>query len=259
MQSQEMKRREQKSEQGLQWASYPDGARMYCIGDIHGHADLLEQLHGMIGEDAANYSGEKHLLYVGDYVDRGMQSRQVIEMLLDHPLAGFETTFLKGNHEQAMLDFMQAPEATSGWLLYGGRETLYSYGVVVPGLPSVRNLRGIAADLAEALPESHRAFLESGHLSWTAGDYHFVHAGIRPGIPLDRQLAQDQMWIREEFTLSEKDHGAVVVHGHTICDEVEFRRNRIGIDTGAFHTGVLTCLVLEGKEQRLLQTGKGRR
>jgi len=235
---------------------YLPGARMYCIGDIHGRADLLIELHAMIAEDAAGFEGRLHLLYIGDYIDRGMQSKQVVDLLLNQPLAGFEIVYLRGNHEQFLLDFLRYPEATAIWLANGGRETMFSYGVSLTFMPRMEEMPELAARLRDALPPEHLEFLESGRLSWTAGDYHFVHAGIRPGIPLDKQHFEDQLWIREDFTYSGADHGKVVVHGHTISDEVEMRSNRIGIDTGAFHTGVLSCLVLEGQERRLLQTGQ---
>lgn len=235
----------------------PDGARLYAIGDVHGRADLLSELHGQIREDAAGFDGRKVAVYLGDYVDRGLQSRQVVELLLEpgHELPGFETVFLKGNHEQAMLDFMAYPEATAGWLSFGGRETLMSYGINVTYMPLMKDMQKLADALAAALPEAHRAFLENGLLSWREGDYYFVHAGIRPGVALDDQHVDDQLWIREEFISSDADHGAVVVHGHTISPEPEIRANRIGLDTGAFHSGVLTCLVIEGQERRILQTG----
>lgn len=232
----------------------PDNTRLYAIGDIHGRADLLIDLHAMIRADAADFGGRKQVIYLGDYIDRGLQSKQVVEMLLDPQLPGFNTVFLKGNHEQALLDFLDYPEATAGWLSFGGRETLLSYGINVTFMPLMKDMQKLAEELNEVLPDTHRRFLEDGLLSFRTGDYYFVHAGIRPGIPLEDQHFEDQLWIRDDFIDSEEDHGAVIVHGHTITPEPELNRNRIGLDTGAFHSGVLTCLVIDGKEQRLLQT-----
>ncbi|MEM1411526.1 MAG: metallophosphoesterase family protein [Pseudomonadota bacterium] len=237
-------------------ASAPDGTRLYAIGDIHGRADLLIDLHEMIRADAADYGGRKQVIYLGDYIDRGLQSKQVVELLLEPQLEGFEAVFLKGNHEQAMLDFLDYPEATAGWLSFGGRETLMSYGITVTFMPLMKDMKKLAGELEEVLPDTHRRFLEDGLLSWRSGDYYFVHAGIRPGVDLEDQHFEDQLWIRDEFIESEQNHGAVIVHGHTISPEVELRPNRIGLDTGAFHSGVLSCLVLDGTVQRLLQTGK---
>lgn len=235
--------------------AYREGARMYCVGDIHGRADLLTLLHRKIRKDVEAYSGTRQVLYLGDYIDRGLQSREVIDLLIEQPLEGFEAIHLKGNHEQAMLDFMDHPESTASWLNFGGRETLASYGLQAPFMPLAKDLQRLAEDLKAALPGAHREFLENGLLSWRSGDYYFVHAGIRPGVDLEEQHFEDQLWIRDDFIGSDADHGVVVVHGHTIFPEPEIRPNRISIDTGAFHTDVLTCLVLEGEEQRLLQTG----
>lgn len=232
----------------------PDNTRLYAIGDIHGRADLLIAMHEMIRRDAAGFGGRKQIIYLGDYIDRGLQSRQVVEMLLEPQVTGFDTVFLKGNHEQAMLDFLDYPEATAGWLSFGGRETLLSYGINVTFMPLMKDMQNLAAELAEALPDAHREFLEDGLLSFRSGDYYFVHAGIRPGVDLEDQHFEDQLWIRDEFIDSDADHGAVIVHGHTITPEPELKPNRIGLDTGAFHSGVLTCLVVDGEEQRLLQT-----
>ncbi len=234
---------------------YPEGKRMYAIGDIHGRADLLVELLGMIREDARDFGGRPQVLYLGDYIDRGLQSKQVVELLLEPQLEGFDSIFQKGNHEQAMLDFLDYPEATAGWLTFGGRETLISYGVDVSVMPLMKDMRSLADQLDEVLPDDHRDFLGDGLLSWRAGDYYFVHAGVRPGVALEDQHFEDQLWIRDEFIDSSADHGAVVVHGHTIRPEPELKPNRIGLDTGAFHTGILTCLVLEGEQQRILQTG----
>jgi serine/threonine protein phosphatase 1 len=235
----------------------PADQRVYCIGDIHGRGDLLQQLHGMILADAADFQGRKTAVYLGDYIDRGEQSRQVIDRLLDEPLKGFDSVYLRGNHEQAMLDFMSDPKAVINWLRFGGRETLTSYGIKLAHIPRLRDVIPLAEQLERALPESHREFLNSCESSWRCGSYYFVHAGIRPGVALERQVIEDQLWIREKFLSSRDDHGAVVVHGHSISTTVEMKPNRIGIDTGAFATGVLTCLVLEGSTQRLLQTGPG--
>lgn len=211
----------------------------------------------MIRDDAQGFSGEKSIVYLGDYIDRGMHSREVIDELLDNPLADFEAVHLKGNHEATLLDFLQYPEQVASWLAWGGRETLVSYGVpLAPGFgrADVVHLRD---ELEARVPERHLGFFRAMPLSHAVDDYLFVHAGIRPGIALEEQSESDLLWIRQDFIASEEAHSHVVVHGHSINEEVEFRPNRIGIDTGAFYTGVLTCLVLEGEEQRLLQTGGG--
>jgi serine/threonine protein phosphatase 1 len=218
--------------------SYPAGKRMYCIGDIHGRADLLEAL-----------------LYLGDFIDRGDDSKRVIDILISQPLPDFEYIYLLGNHEQSMLDFLIDAGAMAGWLHWGGRETLLSYGINVHPTAASPDLDELGTLLEHAMPAEHLDFLRNCTLSHSEGSYYFVHAGIRPGVKLERQDYQDQLWIRDAFTRSTRDHGAVVVHGHSISEKVEFLPNRIGIDTGAYYSGVLTCLVLEGEDQRLLQTG----
>jgi serine/threonine protein phosphatase 1 len=234
--------------------SIPDGQRVYCIGDIHGSADLLDQLHAQILQDASDFRGKKTIVYLGDYVDRGEQSKQVIDILLGDPLPGFECVYLQGNHEQIMLSFIEYPEATASWLSFGGREALNSYGIPLSHTPSRTEVFALAKRLEHKLPDSHLKFLQGCASSWRCGDYYFVHAGILPGVSLDDQLPEHQLWIRDEFLDSRADHGAIVVHGHSISLTPEFLPNRIGIDTGAFHTGVLTCLVLEAETQRILQT-----
>lgn len=233
----------------------PD-CRLYCVGDIHGRLDLLEELHAMILEDSAGFGGQKIVVYLGDYIDRGSQSCQVLELLIEQPLKGFEAVHLMGNHEQSMLDFLEDPLAAAAWLTYGGRVCLLSYGVGLGTLVTMQTIEVLRDELEEKLPKSHLDFLEACQLSHTEGDYYFVHAGIRPSVPLSEQDAADQLWIRDEFIESRARHERVIVHGHTISEEVEQLPNRIGIDTGAYATGLLTALVLEGQEQRLLQTGR---
>ncbi|MDT8320248.1 MAG: metallophosphoesterase family protein, partial [Xanthomonadales bacterium] len=220
--------------------AYPPGKRMYCVGDIHGRADLLAELHGQIQRDAAAYDGQCQVLYLGDYIDRGEQSRQVLELLLEQPLAGFEHFHLLGNHERAVLDFLVDPVAMAGWLVWGGRATLYSYGIHAGPMPSRDELRALRDGLDAKLPDAHRDFLENCLPAHAEGSYYFVHAGVRPGVTLDRQELGDQLWIRDEFTRSTANHGAIVVHGHSISEQAELLPNRIGIDTGAFYSGVLT-------------------
>jgi len=248
-------------------AQVPAARRIYVIGDIHGRADLLADLHRRILEDAAEHRSAgkdepghgraAHVaVYLGDYVDRGLESRQVIDMLLGRPLPGFQTVYLLGNHEQAMLDFQEDPAIGPAWMQYGGAATLFSYGINVQArLPAgVERLAHLSAELKRALPPRHLAFLRSLALMHEEGDYLFVHAGIRPGVPLDRQDRDDLIQIRDEFLGSDLNHGKIIVHGHTITERPEVRHNRIGIDTGAFATGRLTCLVLEGTSRALLQT-----
>lgn len=229
--------------------------RVYSIGDIHGRLDLLREIHDMIGDDAGGFDGPCSVVYLGDLIDRGMQSREVIDELLDNPLPGFEAVHLMGNHEQILLDFLEHPKAAAGWLDWGGRETLSSYGIQVPMRCDRDEMEGLRDALRHALPQRHLAFYRAMQVMHLSGDYLFVHAGIRPGRTLQEQRNEDLLWIREDFTESRQRHEHVVVHGHTISDDVEFLHNRIGIDTGAFCTGVLTCLVLEDDGQRLLQTG----
>lgn len=234
----------------------PDGCRVYCIGDIHGRADLLHDMHKKIRRDARNYKGKSTIVYLGDYIDRGEHSRQVLDTLISNPLEGFEPVFLRGNHERAMLDFIAFPGAAAAWLMFGGKEALSSYGIVLDYIPSMQHVGELARQLDCALPEDHREFLiTTCEDSWQCGSYYFVHAGIRPGVPLEKQTQEDKLWIRDEFLDSTINHGCIVVHGHSITSEPQILPNRIGIDTGAYHTGVLTCLVLEGERQRLLQTG----
>ncbi len=230
--------------------SVPEGTRVYAIGDIHGRADLLSVLLRKIESDAADAADlDRRLIFLGDYVDRWPLVPKVIDILLDHLPAGFAATFLRGNHEQMMLDFLNDPDTLYGWVGNGGDATLDGYGIRWTYDPET-----VQARLLERMPERHQAFLSALELSHTVGDYLFVHAGIRPGIPLDQQSPQDMMWVRNVFLNSRDRFGKMIVHGHTIVDRPEFRTNRIGIDTGAVMTGRLTCLVLQGHDQRLLST-----
>jgi serine/threonine protein phosphatase 1 len=234
----------------------PAGSRVYAIGDIHGRLDLLERLRSRILDDARSAAGlRKVLVYLGDYIDRGLQSREVIDLLLDRPLTGFTEVHLRGNHEQAMLEFLEDTSGGMAWVQFGGGVTLRGYDVLLPpGLMTPQTLLLAQHGLQKLLPASHLAFLRGLAWSHVEGDYLFVHAGIRPGVPLHRQNPTDLIWIRDEFLSSSVDHGKVVVHGHSISDDVEMRSNRIGIDTGAYFSGRLSCLVLEGADRRLLQT-----
>lgn len=247
---------DQKDKQGCVSPYLPPGRRLYCIGDIHGRLDLLEELHGMITQDSAEFDGSKAVVYLGDYIDRGAQSKQVLDLLVEQPLSGFEAIFLMGNHEQAMLDFLKHPRESAAWLTFGGQVTLLSYGIAPGKLMMSQDVEVLRDELEEKLPQSHLDLMNSCRLLYTEGSYCFTHAGIRPGVPVADQVAQDVLWIREEFTRNRDRHEYIVVHGHTISDEVDWKPNRVGIDTGAFRSGLLTTLVLEGEDQRLLQTGR---
>ena len=234
----------------------PPGTRVYAVGDVHGEIGALTRLVAMVREDAAGAPAERRVLvFLGDYVDRGLGSRRVIDFLLDDPAPGFETVFLKGNHDACVLAFLEDAATGPEWLGVGGQATLLSYGVrLPPGPRSAENLESVRDALSGALPPEHKAFLEGLSLFHVEGSYAFVHAGIRPGVALEDQEEQDLLWIRDGFIDDRSDHGRVVVHGHSMIDRPEVLPNRIGIDTGAYATGRLTCLVLEGGSHRFLAT-----
>ncbi len=236
----------------IEEARLPPGLRVYAIGDIHGRADLLDQLHDQIEADLATAPEKAVIVYLGDYVDRGADSHGVIERLTRPRFPNVETVALLGNHEDMLLQFMDAPYGASLWLSNGGDATLASYKVKVPA--SFDDFLLTQRALLGAMPRHHKLFLASLPEQVQYGDYLFVHAGIKPGLPLDRQSREHMIWIRDVFLNSEVDHGLIVVHGHTIVHDVEWLPNRIGVDTGAYTTGRLTALVLEGAQRRLLQT-----
>jgi serine/threonine protein phosphatase 1 len=234
------------------------GRLIYAIGDIHGRADLLDQLLAYISSDAeAEGSPERALLiFLGDYVDRGVDTRAVIDRLLQlQALEAFECRFLKGNHEAAMLDFLKRPAAGPAWLAFGGAETLYSYGVRAPALgASAEEMRHAAEALRAALPRDHWAFFKELELFIRCGDYVFVHAGLRPGKSLEAQAEDDLLTIREPFMRSQRKWPFVVVHGHTPEPSVHVDKRRIGVDTGAYATGKLSAVRLDGENVRVLST-----
>jgi serine/threonine protein phosphatase 1 len=242
-------------------ARVPDGLAVYAIGDIHGRLDLLTALLAQVAADAERnpLDRERRLIFLGDYVDRGTESRGVIDALLGPGPTGFSRIFLLGNHEDAMLEFLDEQADGLSWLNYGGLETLLSYGVAIRRLPSdVNGAAELRCALRAAVPQCHVDFLRRCALSHSEGDYVFVHAGVRPGRPLERQSRQDLLWIRDEFLrVSGALPGKVVVHGHTICDAPQDLGHRIDIDTGAFASGMLTCLVLRGTSRRFLTTADG--
>jgi len=242
-----------RSRKHIKPASVPEGCRIYAIGDIHGRSDLLDRLMGHIRRDAAGFSGTATLIFIGDYVDRGHDSKGVIDILLE-TRTEFAVRFLRGNHDQAMLNFLFDPGTYAGWRNIGGADTLLSYGVKPPDSDKPAALRGARDGLARAVPGAHMSVLNALEMSVEVGDYYFVHAGVRPGVPLDGQSAMDQMWIRDEFLNSDADFGKVVVHGHSPIRHPVRKPNRVSIDTGAYSSGKLTAVALEGTQHRFLQS-----
>ncbi len=234
-----------------------DDELVYAVGDIHGRVDLLEQLLDIIAADRkARWNVENcTLVFLGDYVDRGFHSKDVIDKLIGLKPDWADVVCLKGNHELMMLDFMSSPAANESWLKHGGLATLASYGIALQqdgqGKP---DLKAAAAGLRQAVPATHTEFMRSSPCFHTVGDYLFVHAGIRPGRPLHAQDPFDMMSIRHEFTQSNKDFGFRVVHGHTGVQNPEARPNRIAVDTIAYATGRLTAVALQGEVVDFLST-----
>ena len=235
----------------------PDGTIVWAVGDIHGRLDLLQPLvEAIVADIHASVATRKVVVFLGDYIDRGPDSRGVLRLLSGLPaIQGVEWRFLKGNHEQAILGFLDDPSAGPKWCEYGGDNALLSFGLRVPNLTHrTEGWARVAADLRHKLTARETAFLENLELSLIVGDYFFSHAGARPGVTLDRQSAEDLMWIRQPFLNSGTSFERVVVHGHTPTPRVHADHRRIGIDTKAYETGILTALRLQGCERSLLQS-----
>jgi serine/threonine protein phosphatase 1 len=241
-------------------ARIPEGLRIYAIGDIHGRLDLLKILVDMIeAHEVIGIPSRTVLVFLGDYIDRGPESRGVIEFLVNWRPQKLEAVFLRGNHEDMLVHSFSKPEVFELWALNGGAATAHSYGVSFdPHNRSEASASAIIAQLSAAMPQSHRAFLENLPIGVEIGDYLFVHAGVRPGVPLNQQSESDCLFIRDEFLKFRGDFGKIVVHGHTPAVEPEVLPNRIGIDTGAVFTGRLTALCLEGDRRAFLTTGPTR-
>jgi diadenosine tetraphosphatase ApaH/serine/threonine PP2A family protein phosphatase len=225
----------------------PSGVRVYAVGDIHGRADLLEEVLHHIDSDLSTCSQHVIQVFIGDYVDRGPSSRLVLDQLIERAKTQ-ELIFLKGNHESLLIDFLNNAAVLNTWQHLGGLHTLMSYGLAPSLSPDSATQEAFAVALNEAMPDSHRHFLHNLRLFFLCGDYFFSHAGVRPGIPLSDQKEDDLLWIRKDFLSYEGGFGKIIVHGHSPVSEPEFRHNRINIDTGAYATGKLTCLILENDE-----------
>jgi len=232
----------------------PAGHRIYAIGDVHGRDDLLQQvLQSVEADHCSRGSARCTIVFLGDLIDRGPSSSQVIERLRTYRPDDTRLIFLSGNHEEVLLRIIDGEaRLVPDWLKFGGAQCLASYGVDPERLRAMPPARTIAT-IREAVPPAHLEFLRSFDDTFRAGDYLFVHAGVRPGIPLEEQSRTDLRWIREPFLGDRAYHGFVVVHGHTIREEVEEFPNRIGIDTGAYRHGVLTAIGLEESDRWFIQ------
>ena len=236
------------------------GCRAYAIGDIHGRLDLLDDLLGQIERDRASRPAlQTYVIFLGDLIDRGPDSAGVVERLRSYRPAGATPVFLAGNHEEVLLRILAGErDILPSWLKFGGIECAQSYGIDGAALQHMGEGAAIAT-VQRHVPAEHRRFLESFADTFRFGDYLFVHAGIRPGVAIEHQAGNDLRWIREPFLSDGKEHGFVVVHGHTVVADVEERRNRIGIDTGAYRTGTLTALAIEDLRRWRLSTGSAER
>ena len=234
--------------------SLPAGLRIYAVGDIHGRLDLLNELLSQIDADIALRPTSKAVyVFLGDYIDRGPSSRETIDRLIEHGEKN-ESVFLRGNHELIAIRCLSDRNLFDKWMRLGGLETLVSYGIAPGLLTNGRQIVQLQAAFHSALPQSHFQFFRDLQSSYVCGDFFFAHAGVRPHVDLSLQKEQDLLWIREEFLTSNADFGKIVVHGHTPTREIEVEQNRINIDTGAFATGRLTCLVMEDSSLSVIDT-----
>ncbi len=241
----------------------PRGVIVYAVGDVHGRLDLLMAMEELIEADRREHGRFQDALVVhlGDMVDRGFESRRVLDHFTRHGQEGPPRVLLLGNHDLWLRNFVEAtatdPELATSWMRHGGDATLVSYGVTTdPRMPEPDRLDAARLELRRRFPAEHAALLDDLDLGFGFGDYFFCHAGIRPEVALEDQIEADLLWIREPFLSWAGDHGKIVVHGHTVEEMPVTRANRIGIDTGACWTGRLTCLALQGTRRRFLQTGR---
>ncbi len=239
--------------------SVPAGYRVYAIGDIHGRLDLLDDALSRIEADIdGRQRAQNIIVFLGDLVDRGPSSAEVVERVRTYRPSGVRTVFLSGNHEEVLLRLIRGESRfLRDWLSFGGAECARSYGISPTALKRMDADQAVAV-LRQKIPDNHRTFLQGFVDTFRIGSYLFVHAGVRPGVPLSEQTQSDLRWIRRPFLENDDDHGFIVVHGHTIAGEIDIRGNRIGIDTGAYRSGVLTAMGLEERERWFLQTEPGR-
>ena len=233
----------------------PPGYRVYAIGDIHGRLDLLDDALARIEADIDSRGEARNIIvFLGDLIDRGPSSAQVIERARTYRRPGLRTVFITGNHEEVLLRLLRGEsQFVRDWLRFGGAECARSYGISSTALKRTDPHRAVEV-LRDKIPKHDQEFLEKFVDTFRIGSYLFVHAGVRPGVPLPEQKQSDLRWIRQPFLENDDDHGFIVVHGHTIADQIDVRGNRIGLDTGAYRTGVLTAMGLAGGERWFLQT-----
>jgi serine/threonine protein phosphatase 1 len=224
----------------------PEGIRIYAFGDIHGRSDLLKQMFTVIDADIARNPVRRPIeVFLGDYIDRGPDSAQTLDLLIERGLRR-ETVFLKGNHEAYFLEVLHDATKFDDWRQIGGLQTLMSYGIQPTLNPDAAERSDLIRALTLVIPGDHLSFLETLQSSFVCGDFLFVHAGVRPGVPLNEQQEADVLWIRNKFLDSDENFGKFIVHGHTPVREPDIRTNRINIDTGAYATGNLTLLAIQG-------------
>jgi serine/threonine protein phosphatase 1 len=243
---------------GRKPASIPDGSRVYAVGDVHGRLDLLQKIWRMMEADARGADKRTTIVFLGDYVDRGPDSKGVVDFLLEAKLQAKsqqrEVVCLRGNHDQSILDFIADAGFYEAWWPYGAPETLLSYGVAPPAFDAPEALEEARRNFMANCPLEHIRFFQDLPYSHSIGGYMFVHAGVRPGIPLGEQDSHDLLWIRDEFLTWRRPFAKVIVHGHTPQGVATREENRIGIDTAAYETDRLSAAVLEGTECRFLST-----
>src|SRR5271166_2753558 len=224
----------------------PDGICIYAVSDIHGCADQLTKVFAAIDHHLSRVQPKRPMhVFLGDYIDRGPASSQVIDMLIERG-RHYETVFLKGNHEAMLVELLRDQAVFPTFKQYGGLQTLLSYGLVPSVNPDREEQQALIEALAQKIPHPHRRFLDNLRPKFSCGDFLFVHAGVRPGIPLSQQKEEHLLWIRDEFLSSDKSFGKFIVHGHTPVSKPDIRSNRINIDTGAYATGILTLLTIQG-------------